>query len=209
MKKEKIIVFCLAAVVLASLFIIAGCAKPPTEKVTALQSDLASCESKGAKVFAQQEYETVSQKMAELNSMMEQKKYGKASALADSIATEMTALNAVIDTNGRKLAQEITVSVDSELLKLKSLLTPETIKVLGNEAAKTYQDKLTGFDGVVASLQNDMGNNAFLAVYTNADALVKEIAAVSQEITQKVEQTKAAKTQKPTKSKAKPASKKK
>ena len=57
----------------ATLFI--GCAKPPTEKVDALNAQFAQLQEKGAQVFAQAQYDQVSAQMTELQSLMDQKKY--------------------------------------------------------------------------------------------------------------------------------------
>lgn len=191
MSIKKLMVIGLVVVVGTMLFI--GCAKPPTEKVNALQADLQNYEAQGAQVFAGEQYNVVSQKMSELQGLMDQKKYKDAASLADSIATDMGNLKSAIEANAQSMADQSIQAVNAELATFKGLLTPDTIKLLGEADAKTYQDQAANFETQAGALSTDMGNSAFLNVYNNATPLKDQITAASTELTGKVEAAKAAK----------------
>ncbi len=191
-----------AALTIAVLVLLSGCAQPPTEKVTALQNALSECESKGAEVFAPTEHQNVTQKMAELNTLMEGKKYGKATQLADSINTDMEALKAAIDNNGKQAATQVLASANEQLTALKGLLTEENLKVLGEEAATKYQQIATDQESKVAAMQSAMDSGNVMDVY-NSSSVATELSAAVQSFNAELEQAKAAAAAK------KPAGKKK
>lgn len=190
-------------VVIASVMIFIGCAKPPTEKVTALQGELKNCETQGARVFAPDQYAQVANRMAELQNMMAQKKYRQATALADSLKTDMAALVTATATNAKKIAEQNVAGVSVEIEKMKSLLTPENIKLLGQADTKAFQDETTAFEGQFSALKNDLGNSAFLKVYNDSKPLKDKIAISIQNMNQKLETAKAKEMEKATKGKAK------
>jgi len=191
-----------AALTIAVLVLLSGCAQPPTEKVTALQNALSECESKGAEVFAPTEHQNVTQKMAELNTLMEGKKYGKATQLADSINTDMEALKAAIDNNGKQAATQVLASANEQLTALKGLLTEENLKVLGEEASAKYQQIATDQESKVAAMQSAMDSGNVMDVY-NSSSVATELSAAVQSFNAELEQAKAAAAAK------KPAGKKK
>ncbi|HUU29784.1 MAG TPA: hypothetical protein VM123_18430 [archaeon] len=183
------------AAVLGVILFISGCAQPPTEKVNALQSDFRTCETRGASIFAQSDYEKISKKMAELQNLMDQKKYRKATALADSITADMDALKAAVEKKGRETAQQIAASLSDELGKLKALLVPENISLLGSEVSQNYQQLCSDYESKVNQVQDNLNNEAFVDVYNNS-SLVQQIAASEKDINAALEQAKALAAQK-------------
>ena len=185
----------ITAVMLGSMVLYVGCAKPPTEKANALQSDLKSTEAKGAKIFAPAEYDQVAKKMAELQNLMGQKKNRMATALADSIAPQMAALKATVDNNSKSMSQQAVSAASGELGKFKALLTPENMKLLG-EGAKACQARCAEFESKVNEVQNTLSSGDLLNAYNNAQQLAGQIAAAVQDDTQKIEQAKAKEAEK-------------
>jgi hypothetical protein len=185
------------------MILLAGCAKPPTEKVTALQAALSECEDMGAAAFAPAELQTVTQKMAELNTLMEGKKYGKATQLADSITADIAALKAAVETNGQKAAQQVLASANEQLTALKGLMTEANVKLLGADAAK-YQQQCTDLGAKVTALQGAMDSGNVLDV-NGGSAVVGELAAAVQacsaQVAQAAEKAVAKKPAKPGKKK--------
>ena len=208
MRNRRYVVIGLVAF-LFGVMVFIGCAKPPTEEVTALQSDLKNCENQGAKVFAADQYGKVTQKMAELQNLMDQKKFRQATALADSLSADMTVLVSATASNGKKVAKMNIVNVYDELGKLKSLLTPETIKVLGEAESKPFQDMSTGFEGQVSTLNTDLDNYTFMKVYNDSQTLKNNITKTIQSVNEKLEAAKAKQMEKASKAKpkAKPVTK--
>lgn len=177
------------------LVLFAGCAKPPTEKVTALQNSLSENESKGAATFAPSEHQRVTQKMAELNSLIEAKKYRQATVLADSLDTDMTALKTAVETNAPQAAQQAVAKANEQLSALKGLLAEENVKVLGAETAAKYQQQVADAEAKVASLQTSLDSGNYLEVYNNS-AVANDLAAAVQSFNAELEQAKAAAAEK-------------
>ncbi|MCE5272615.1 hypothetical protein LLH00_15145 [bacterium] len=142
--------------------------------------------------------------MAELNTLMEGKKYGKAAQLADSINTEMEALKAAIETNGKQAAAQVLASANEQLTALKGILTEENIKLLGEEAAK-YQQQCTDLEGKVAAMQSSMDSGNVMDVY-NSSSVAADLSNAVQACNAQLEQLKAAAAEKAAK---KPGKKKK
>ncbi len=181
----------ISALSIAVVVLLSGCAQPPTEKVTALQNALSESESKGASTFAPSEYQIVTQKMAELNTLMEGKKYGKAAQLADSINTDIEALKAAVETNGKQAADQVLASANEQLAALKALLVEENTKVLGAEAAAKYAQVVADMEGKVAAVQSAMDSGNVLEVYNNA-AVAADLSAAVQACNAELEAAKAA-----------------
>lgn len=177
----------------ATLFI--GCAKPPTEKVDALQAQFTQLQEKGAQVFAQAEFDQVSTQMSELTNLMEQKKYKDASALADSIGTGMQTLTAALETNGAQMAQQEVASIGEEITKFKALVEANK-KALAPEDVQKYADQTAALESQAAGLQGELDSQNYLSAYNTAKTIKEQLAAGSQEITTKVEEAKAAKGKK-------------
>ncbi|MHB9029593.1 MAG: hypothetical protein ACYC9O_12570 [Candidatus Latescibacterota bacterium] len=171
----------------ATLFI--GCAKPPTEKVDALNAQFAQLQEKGAQVFAQAQYDQVSAQMTELQSLMDQKKYKEASALADSITTGMDAANAALETNGQQMAQAEVASANEEIVKFKAFVDGNK-KVLAAEDMQKYADQTAALEAQVAGLQAELDAANYLNAYNTAKSVKDQIAASTQEVTAKVEEAK-------------------
>ena len=183
------------AVLMGGIILLAGCAQPPTEKVTALQNDLSLCETMGAGTFAPADFEKVSQKMAELTGLMDQKKYRQATALADSLAAEVVALKTATEANGKEMAGKLVQSANQELGMLKVLLSEENAKILGEEAAKKCMDQCADYEGMIARMQSDFDNGSYRQVCDNS-SLVEKIAASAQSLNTELEQAKALQEQK-------------
>ena len=147
--------------------ILASCAKPPTEKISSIQTALAECETIGASIFAPDEYQRINQKMAELNSLMEAKKFRKATSLADTIIADIPSLKDLSETNGKQAAQEIMTASYEQLGSLKALLTEENVKLLDTEAAK-YQQQCGDMEATLMNLQGALDNGNALEVYNNS-----------------------------------------
>jgi hypothetical protein len=170
-----------------TLFI--GCAKPPTEKVDALTAQFAQLQEKGAQVFAQAQYDQVNAQMTELQSLMDQKKYKEASALADTITAGMEAVNAALETNGQQMAQAEVASANEEIVKFKAFVDGNK-KVFAAEDVQKYADQSTALEAQVASLQAELDAKNFLNAYNTAKSVKDQIAASTQEVTAKVEEAK-------------------
>ncbi|MCE5249660.1 hypothetical protein LLG96_05510 [bacterium] len=205
--KNKMLLAAVAMIVMASIMIFTGCAKPPTEQVTALQNDMQNVETKGAKIFAPDQYAQISKKMNELQGMMDQKKFGPATALADSLKADITALITATTTNGKKVAGQAVLDVNAEIEKMKSFLAPETAKLLGAADSKSFADEITAFESQLQALKTDLDNSSFVKVYDDSNSLKGKIAASMQTAQQKIEAAKALEMEKAAKSKAKPKAK--
>jgi hypothetical protein len=171
----------------ATLFI--GCAKPPTEKVDALNAQFAQLQEKGGPVFAQAQYELVSAQMTELQSLMDQKKYKEATALADSVTAGMDAANAALETNGQQMAQTEVASANEEIVKFKAFADGNK-KVFAAEDVQKYTDQTAALEAQVAGLQAELDAQNFLNAYNAAKLVKDQIAASTQEVTAKVEEAK-------------------
>jgi len=190
-----------------ALLFFSGCAQPPTEKVAAVQSNLKDCEDKGAQLFAKDEYGKVAAKANELQSLMDQKKYRKADALADTLLTDITTLKAAVEANGRNAAQQLAADVDAELAKFKAAFTTEESKLLDNESKTNYTTMIGTFEEGASALQGKLGNADFAGVYNDAGAIKGRIIGAEQEVAQKVEQAKALAAEKAAKAKKGPSKK--
>ena len=160
------------------LILLAGCAKPPTEKITVIQTALSECEMMGAAEFAPSELQSINQKMAVLDSLMGAKKYGKATALADSISTDLTGLKSAVETNGKQAAQQVLAAANEQMAALKAMLTEENAALLDAEAAK-YQQQCADGESRIAALQGVLDGGNALEVY-NSSAVAGELAAAVQ-----------------------------
>ncbi|MDP2983679.1 MAG: hypothetical protein Q8O92_10170 [Candidatus Latescibacter sp.] len=190
--KKIIIVGSLAIALGVILF--AGCAKPPTEKVAALQDQISKLEGQGAQVFATPQYEQVSAGMSDLNSLMDQKKNKAATAKADSMDALVKALDEAVIAQAPQVAKQAADAAGAEIAKLKAQMkTPEAKKVIVKDEIKKMDEMAAGFDKDLAAVTADIGNSAFLNAYNNANTLKGKIAAAEQGITQKIEEAKAKK----------------
>lgn len=179
------------AVVWGVILLISGCAQPPTEKVNALQNDFKTSETRGANVFAPSDYEKISKKMAELQNLMDQKKFRKATALADSLTADMNALKVAVETNGKQAAQKVLASANEQLGLLKGLLTEENVKLLGAEASQNFQQLCSVLESKVNGVQENLNKEAFLDVYNSA-SLIQQITTSVNDVNAALEQAKAA-----------------
>jgi hypothetical protein len=179
------------AVVLAlGALLISGCAKPPTEKVDALKTDVAALTEQGAQQFAATEFDAVNTKMAELENLMTSKKYKDAAALADSLTAQVAAVKSAVETNGQQLTTAEVASANEEVAKLKAL-SAASAKALGADAQK-YTDQVTALESQAAGLQAQVDNKQFLAAFNAAKSIKDQTAAATAEITAKAEAAKPA-----------------
>jgi len=184
--------------------LLAGCgAKAPTEKVAQLEEQFKGIEAKGAAVFAADQFNAVSQKMSELKSDMDAKKFKEATAICDSLGNELTALQTAVDTNAKDMTTAAVAAAIDTLAKFKAMVTPETIKTLGADEGKKVQETLTALESSAAGLQADVDNGAFQNAFTNANAIKDQVGAAHADVMAKIEAAKAAKGAKA----AKPAKK--
>jgi len=190
MDLKKLAMITLTVVMGASLFI--GCAKPPTEKVDALNAQFTQLQEKGAQVFAMQQYDLVSAQMTELQGLMDQKKYKDAAAKADSVTTAMEELTTALETNGQQMAQAEVASANEEIVKFKAFIDGNK-KVLVGDEAKKFTDQTTAVEGQIAGLQAELDAKNFLNAYNTAKSVKDQLAAATQEVTASIE---AAKTKK-------------
>jgi len=190
MDLKKLAMITLAVILGASLFI--GCAKPPTEKVDALNAQFTQLQEKGAQVFAMQQYDQVSAQMTELQGLMDQKKYKDAAAKADSVTTAMEELTTALETNGQQMAQAEVASANEEIVKFKAFIDGNK-KVLAGDEAKKFTDQTTAVEGQIAGLQAELDAKNFLNAYNTAKSVKDQLAAAAQEVTATIE---AAKTKK-------------
>ena len=190
-----------------ALLFFSGCAQPPTEKVTSVQSSLKECVDKGAQLFVKDEYARIAMRANELQNLMDQKKYRKADALADSILAELPALKTAVETNGMKAAQQLAADVNDELGKVKGLLASADSKLLDKESNVTYNTLLGTFENEVDTLQKRLSDADFVGVYKAAEAIKGRMTSAEQEITQKIEQAKVIAAEKAKASKKTPVKK--
>ncbi|MFH1071655.1 MAG: hypothetical protein V1794_18700 [Candidatus Glassbacteria bacterium] len=127
--------------------------------------------------------------MAELTGLMDQKKYRKATALADSLTADVAALKSTVQTNGKDMAGKMVESANQELGMLKVQLSPENLGILG-DAAQKYTDQIQEYEGKIATMQSDLDNGAYLQVHENSP-LVGQISATVQSFNTELEQAKA------------------
>ena len=201
MKTKLLFVLGVLATLGTVLLFFSGCAQPPTEKVTAVQSNLKECVAKGAQLFAKEEYNNVVMKANELNNLMDQKKYRKANTLADTVLADITILKATVDTNGRKMTQQMAADVDNELKKFKALLTTEDSKLLDNASKMNYNTIIGTLENDVNALQKSISSADYVGVYKVAGAIKGRMTASEQEVAQKIEQAKAQAAEKALKAK--------
>lgn len=192
--KIKKLVLTGAVVVALGAMLFAGCAKPPTEKVAALQADFTTVTEQGAQVFAQAEFDQVNTQMAELQNLMDSKKFKEAGALADSIAMALETLKAAIETNGQQMSQTEVSSANEEIAKLK-ILCADNAKVLGADAQK-YTEQMAALESQGAGLQAEIDNKNFLNAFNTAQSIKDQVAASTQEIIARAEAAKPAKGKK-------------
>ena len=207
MKTKLLLALGVLVTLVTALLFFSGCAQPPTEKVAAVQSNLKDCEDKGAQLFANDEYGKVAAKANELQSLMDQKKYRKADALADTLLTDITTLKAAVEANGRNAAQQLAADVDAELAKFKAAFTTDESKLLDNESKANYTTMISTFEEGASALQGKLGNADFVGVYNDAGAIKGRITGAEQEVAQKIEQAKALAAEKAAKAKKGPAKK--
>ena len=194
MSLKKYLVNGLVAFSLGAI-LLTGCSQPPTEKVTALQNEVKDLEAKGAQVFAADQYAAVSQKMAELQNNMDQKKYKEASALADSITLEVAAIDAAIDSSASEMTTMAVANAKTQFENFKAVAGPENLKVLGDEAAMV-QEQVTGFEAQVMALDSLSTSGALAEAYNNSMSITDQISAANSELSAKIEAAKAAKPSK-------------
>jgi hypothetical protein len=172
----------------------AGCAKPPTEKAEALKTQVSQLEQAGAQVFATQQYEAVTAGMADLSSLMDQKKNKAATAKADSLTALVAALDEAVKAQAPQVAKQAADAANAELMKYKDMMKmPDAKKVMAKDEMKKMDEMTAGFDKDLAAVTADIGNSAFLNAYNNANTLKGKIAAASQGMMQKMEDAKAKK----------------
>jgi hypothetical protein len=204
--KKIIVISCVAIALGAMLFV--GCAKPPTEKVAALNEQITKLEGMGAQVFASQQYDAVSAAKAELQGLMDSKKNKAATAKADSLATMVAELETAINTNAPTAAKQAVDAAKAELAKYKQMMAaPEAKKVMSKDDMKKMMDMTAAFEKDAANLDSEIGNSAFLNAYNDGNTLKGKITAAGQEISQKMEEAKAKKAAKPVKGAKAPAKK--
>jgi hypothetical protein len=132
----------------------------------------------GAAVFAATEQESINQKMAALNSLMEAKKYKKATALADSISMDVTALVSTVETNGKEAAHKVLMDANQQLAALKGMLSDENVALLDTLAAG-YKTQCEDGEARVAALEKAVEEGNALSVY-NSSPIVDQLAATVQ-----------------------------
>jgi len=200
MKKAIVL---LSAVALFGAMLVIGCAKPPTDKVAALTDDFAKLQTIGAPIFAQAEYDAVNGKMSTLQGLMDSKKYKEATALCDSIATDIANLKTTVSTQGAEMAKTEVAGATEEIAKLKTLVT-DNAKALGTEDGKKFADQVAALESQAGGLQGAIDGGDFLKAYNDAKSIKDMATAATTEIGAKMEAAKAKKGAKP----AKPAKKK-
>lgn len=187
---KKLLVSSIAVLTLG-VMLFAGCAKPPTEKVTALNDEFSKLQAAGAQVFAQAEYDAVNAQMTNLQGLMDGKKYKEATALCDTITTAIEALKAAVETQGAEVAKAEVAGATEEIAKFKTLVN-DNAKALGADAKK-FQDQVAALEAQAGGLQGDIDNKNLLKAYNDAKSIKDQIAAASSEITTALEAAKAAK----------------
>lgn len=197
MSIKKLVIAGSVAVALGAM-LFAGCAKAPTEKVTALNDEFSKLQATGAQVFAQAEYDQVNSQMTQLQGLMDQKKYKEATALCDSISSAIEVLKSAVQTNGAEITKAEIASATEEIAKMKTLVT-DNQKALGAEDGKKFQDQVAALETQAGSLQGDMDNKDFLKAFNTAKSIKDQIAAATQEVTTKLEAARAKKGAKPAK----------
>jgi len=202
MSIKKLVVAGSIAIALG-VMLFAGCAKPPTAKVTTLTEEFNKLQAAGAQVFARDQYDQVNAQMASLQSLMDQKKYKEATALCDTITTAIEALKSAVDTQGAEIAKTEVASATEEIAKMKTLVT-DNAKALGAEDGKKLQDQIAALESQAGALQGEIDNKNFMNAFNTAKSIKDQIAAATQQVTTKLEEAKAKKGAKPA---AKPAKK--
>jgi hypothetical protein len=199
MKTRNLIIISFIVIAVGTIILFTNCAQPPTEKVSLLKTKLQDCEAKGARVFAEAEFNNILQQMDELQKLMDGKKYREATVLADGILPKMDAIQEVIKNNEKNYTQQAINMDNEELGKLKNTLASKNIKVLGDAAVKQYKAQYKEFEGKISSAQNNFNDGKYLEAYNLASETTRSIQDINKQI-EKSKETKAKKSPEKTKS---------
>lgn len=156
-------------------------------------------EAKGARIFAEAEFNNISKQMDELQKLMNSKKYREATVLANDLLTKMDAIQEVIKNNEKNYTQQAISMANEELGKLKNTLASKNIKVVGNAAVKQYKAQYKEFEGKISSAQNNFNDSKYLDAYNLASETTRSIQDINKQI-EKSKETKAKKSPEKTKS---------
>ena len=181
-----------------------NCAKPPVDKVDALKTKFQDYDGKGAKVFAQAEFDMISQQMTELQQLMDKKDYKGATVLADSLLAKMEPLQSIIESNGKNYTQQAISIANEELGKLNNMLKSKDIKVLGDAVVKKYQAQSKEFGDKISALQNEINSAQYLKAYEDAKTIGNDITMSVQDISKQLDKSKEAKVKSAPKKTTKP-----
>jgi hypothetical protein len=188
MEMKKTIAIWMAGLVVA--FVLASCAKPPTQQMDAAKAAVEACKTEGADVYAKDEFKKLSDDLQAALDQVTAKKYKQAKEMLIKVQADADALKATIPAK-KEEAKNAAIAAQGEaktaLDEAKALLE-KAPKGKGTKAdIEAFTADLKGLEDSFPEIQAAIDNGDFFGAKDKAVAIKDKATSISDQIKQAIE----------------------
>lgn len=171
-------------------FLMAGCAKPPTQQMDAAKAAVEACKAEGADVYAADEFKKLNDDLQAALDQVTAKKYKQAKEMLIKVAADADALKATIPAK-KEEAKNAAIAAQGEartaLDEAKALLE-KAPKGKGTKAdIEAFTADLKGLEDSFPEIQAAIDKGDFFGAKDKAVAIKDKAASISEQIKQAIE----------------------
>ncbi|HME45210.1 MAG TPA: hypothetical protein VKF36_19110 [Syntrophorhabdales bacterium] len=125
MRREGRLCGALAVVVLVCIFLLSGCAKPPTEEIAKAEKALSDAKAKEADIYLEDGFKKAEAALKKAKDLMAQKEYRDAKSAAEEASSGAQLLSSQVDAAKAKMkadAEQMLQEVKGQTNELKTLV---------------------------------------------------------------------------------------
>ena len=133
MRREGRVWYALSIVVLFSIFLLWGCAKPPTEEIAKAEKALEDARTKEADIYMEDGFKKAEAALKKSKDLLAQKEYKSARAAAEEASSEAQLLSSQVDAAKAKMkadAEQMLQEVKQQTNELKAIVADAVKKKL-------------------------------------------------------------------------------
>jgi len=188
MEMKKTIAIWMAGLVVA--FVLASCAKPPTQQMDAAKAAVEACKTEGADVYAKDEFKKLSDDLQAALDQVTAKKYKQAKEMLIKVQADADALKATIPAK-KEEAKNAAIAAQGEaktaLDEAKALLE-KAPKGKGTKAdIEAFTADLKGLEDSFPEIQAAIDKGDFFGAKDKAVAIKDKATSISDQIKQAIE----------------------
>jgi len=185
---KKTIAIWMAGLVVA--FVLASCAKPPTQQMDAAKAAVEACKTEGADVYAKDEFKKLNDDLQAALDQVTAKKYKQAREMLIKVQADADALKATIPAK-KEEAKNAAIAAQGEartaLDEAKALLE-KAPKGKGTKAdIEAFTADLKGLEDSFPEIQAAIDNGDFFGAKDKAVAIKDKATSISDQIKQAIE----------------------